>query len=72
MIINDSDLIICLIPIVISWVCTICTIIWKFDRRISNNEIRSAGHENRISKCEKNIEKHETRIDKIEVKIANG
>lgn len=72
MMINDSDLIICLIPLVASWITTIITIIWKFDKRITANETKENQNEARINKCEENIDNHEKRIDKIEVKIAHG
>ena len=69
MIINDSDLIVCLIPIVASWITTIIVMVWKFDKRITRNESSTENHARRIANCENTLQTHEKRIDHIEVQI---
>ena len=69
MIINDSDLITTLLPIVASWITTVIVVVWKFDKRITRNETSSENHSRRIANCENTLQTHEKRIDKIEVKI---
>lgn len=69
MIIDDSAIILTVIPLILSWTTTIITIIWKFDKRITRNETELTHNTIRVEKCEQTLEKHESIIEKIEASI---